>query len=389
MSWEVAAPGELQTLRARAREVADTSLRPHADQVDEQARWPEEGVRALAEAGLMGLHVDPELGGHGEGMMALALVTEQLGRACGSTALVYGMHCVASKVIAVKATADQRERYLRPIAAGEHVTSLALSEPGTGIHFYLPGVTFERRDGGFAVDGTKSFVTSGGHADSYVLSVVGAASDLDPGTFSCLLVDADTPGVDWRGDWDGFGMRGNSSRNMVLDDATVPAGNLLGSEGDETWYVFEVIAPYFIVAMAGAYLGVAEAALQATIEHLRTRTYAHTGERVGAADAVTHRLGELWAAVERSRRLLYHAASLGDGRHPDARNALFACKAEVADAAVRVVNEAMTLTGGIGYARRGVLSRALRDARASHIMSPSTDLLKTWLGRSLLDLPLL
>lgn len=382
-------PSHLVELRERAHRVATTTLAAHADEVDEQGRWPVESLAALADAGLMGLHVDPSLGGSGEGLLALALVTEQLGRACGSTSLIYGMHCVGSKVIGVKATAEQQQRYLRPIAAGEHLTSLALSEPGTGVHFYLPRVTFRRGDGLFTVDGRKAFVTSGGHADSYVTSVVSGDSDMDPGTFSCLLVDEGSPGLSWEDAWDGMGMRGNSSRAMVIDGTPVPAANLLGAEGDETWYVFEVIAPFFIVAMAGTYLGIASAALDHTVDHLRKRTYVHTGERAGSADTVTHRLGSLWSTVERTRHLLYHAARLGDAGHPEAREALFACKAEVADATVAVVNEAMTLTGGLGYARNGLLARALRDARAAHVMTPTTDLLKTWLGRSLLDLPLL
>jgi len=299
------------------------------------------------------------------------------------------MHCVAAKVIGVKATEDQRRRILAPIAAGEHVTSLALSEPGTGVHFYLPRVTYRRDGDAFVVAGNKSFVTSGGHADSYVLSVVEASADLDPGSFSCLLLESGTERATFDDGWDGFGMRGNSSRGLELDDARVPIANLLGAEGDETWYLFEVIAPYFIVAMAGVYLGVARAALDAAVAHLRERTYTHTGATLGAETVLTHKLGDLWTAVERSRQLLQHAAALGDRGVPEARPALFATKSDIAETAVRVSNEAMTLTGGRSYAGTGVLTRALRDARAGHVMSPTTDLLRTWLGRSLLDLPLL
>ncbi|MDP9022689.1 MAG: acyl-CoA/acyl-ACP dehydrogenase [Actinomycetota bacterium] len=388
MSDATLVPPHLEELRSLANETAVTVLRAHADDVDEEARWPSEGIRALGEAGLLGLHVSAELGGRGEGMLALALVTEQLGRECASTALVYGMHCVASKVLAVKPTQDQVERYLRPIAAGQHVTSLALSEPGTGVHFYLPRTAFRRDDDRFVVNGRKAFVTSGGHADSYVLSVVAEGVRIDPGTFSCLLLEA-SPELRWQGEWDGLGMRGNSSRSLLLEDVEVPASNLLGAEGDETWFVFEVIAPYFLVAMAGTYLGIAQAALDDALAHLRKRTHEHTGERLGAADTVAHRVGELWAAVERTRQLLYHAARLGDAGHHDGKHALFACKAEVAEAAVHVVNEVMTLVGGMGYGRGGRLGRALRDVRASHVMSPTTDLLRIWLGRSLLELPLL
>jgi isovaleryl-CoA dehydrogenase len=376
-------------LRETARDVASSVLAPRAELTDREGRWPREGLTALGEAGLLGLTVSRDVGGHGQGMLALALVTEELGRVCGSTGLVYGMHCVGAKVIDVRATDDQRRRYLAPIAAGQHVTSLALSEPGTGVHFYLPRATFRPQGDVFAVNGHKSFVTSGGHADSYVLSVVREQADLDPGTFSCLVLDRDTPGVRWDDPWDGFGMRGNSSCSLRLEDAEVPRTNLLGDEGDETWYVFEVVAPYFIVAMAGTYLGVARAALEAATDHLRSRVYTHTGEAVGASDTIAHRLGGLWGAVERSRQLLHHAARLGDAGDPDARTALFASKADVAEAAVHVANEAMTLAGGRAYAANGVISRALRDARAAHVMSPSTDLLRTWLGRALLDRPLL
>lgn len=380
---------EVRGLQARAREVADSVVRDQAATVDDAAMWPRDSMRALGEAGLLGLHVDTRHGGLGQGMLALAVVAEEIGAVCGSTGLVYGMHCVGTRVIQVRPTPAQVEQYLAPIAAGQHVTSLALSEPGTGSHFYLPRTTFRRRDDGFLVNGHKSFVTSGGEADSYVMSVVAADADLDPGTFSCLLLDADNPGAQWQEPWDGFGMRGNSSRGLVLEDAVVPSRNLLGTEGDEIWYLFEVITPYFIIAMAGTYLGIARSALEAAIEHLRERTYTHTGELAGAADTVSHRLGHLWSVVERTRQLIHHAARLGDHGHPDARRALFACKAEVADAAVTVANEAMTLTGGIAYGRNSRIARALRDARAAHVMAPTTDLARIWLGRSLLDLPLL
>lgn len=389
MDQSGALPSHIEELRALASEVSRTVVRQHAADVDERARWPVESIRALGDAGLLGLHVGADLGGRGEGMLALSVVAEELGRECGSTALVFAMHCVGSKVLTVTPTADQVDRYLRPIAAGEHVTSLALAEPGTGVHFYLPGMSFRREGDDFLVNGRKAFVTSGGHADSYVVNLVGEGAEIDPGTFSCMLIDgASTEGA-WGAPWDGLGMRGNSSRELHLDDARIPTTNLLGAEGDETWFVFEVLAPYFIVAMAGTYLGIASAALDEAVGHLRKRTYDHTGQRVAAADTVAHRVGELWTRVERARQLLHHAARQGDTGHPDARKALFACKVEVAETAVGVVNDAMTLVGGIGFGRNGRLGRALRDARASHVMSPTTDLLKVWLGRSLLELPLL
>jgi len=376
-------------LVATAEDIASRVAAPMAQRTDQEARWPAEAMQALGESGLLGLHVPRRLGGLGQGLLALAQVTETLGRACSSTGMCFGMHCVATAVIAAKATHAQEECYLRPIAAGRHVTSLALSEPGTGAHFFLPRATFQRESDGFLVNGRKSFVTSGGHADSYVVSAVAPGSELDPGTFTCLLVDHGSPGLEWAPPWQGVGMRGNSSRGATLNDVRVPADNLLGHEGDQIWYVFEVVAPYFLIAMAGTYLGVAQAALDLAVEHLRGHRYEHTSERLAENAALTERVAEMWTMLERARRLVHHAAWLGDEGSADASKALFAAKIDVADTAVAVTNMAMTLLGGRGYQENGKLARLMRDAQAAHVMSPTTHLLKAWLGRSLLGLPLL
>ncbi len=266
-------------LVAGARRLAETLLAQNAEDTDRDAAWPDQNMRALAKAGFMGLHVPVGYGGRGEGLLTLARVTEELGAGCSSTAMCYGMHCVATAVIAAKATPDQVERYLKPIAAGRHITTLALSEPGTGAHFYLPRATFEADGQAFRLNGRKSFVTNGGQADSYVVSAVAAGEDMDPGTFTCLLVDAATPNLVWGAPWTGFGMRGNSSRSLELDSVAVARANLLGAKGDQLWYVFEVVAPYFLVAMAGSYLGIARQAMAFAQASARNGKHEGDGER--------------------------------------------------------------------------------------------------------------
>ncbi len=386
---EVQAASPIPRIVALANEIGERVVAPLAERTDAEARWPGEAMQALGRAGLLGLHAPRRLGGFGLGLSALAQVTEVLGRSCSSTAMCFGMHSVATAVIAAKSTPYQEEHYLRPIAAGRHVTSLALSEPGTGSHFFLPRATFRRDGEAYVLDGTKSFVTSGSHADSYVVSAVAPGAELDPGTFTCLLVDKGAAGLAWAKSWNGVGMRGNSSRAATLDDVRVPEGNLLGSEGDQIWFVFEVVAPYFLVAMAGTYLGVAQAALDLAVEHLRSHRYEHTSERLAENSALTEQVAEMWTVVERCRCLLRHAAELGDAGSPEASKALFAAKVDVADAAVSVTNGAMTLLGGRGYQDNGKPARLMRDAQAAHVMSPTTHLLKRWLGRSVLGLPLL
>lgn len=373
----------------RVREVARDVAAPLATTIDTEARWPEESISALLEQRLGGLVLDESSGGMGHGLATLARACEELGKACASTAICFGMHSVGSAVLAARATPDQRERFLAPIVQGKHLTTLALSEPGSGSHFYIPATKLEPGGDGYVVDGTKSFVTNAGHADSLVVSVASAGAPGDAGSFSCAVIPGDGPGVVRGAVWAGVGMRGNDARTVELRGVSIPRANLLGEEGDEIWYVFNVIAPYFLAAMAGTYLGVASAALDEVIEHLNSRRHVHSGNVLANSAVLQHRVGTLWAQVERTRRLLYFAvddAERGEELHLPP---LLSIKAEVAECAVAVANEAMTLTGGIGYREHSSTERRLRDARAAHVMAPTTDLLRTWVGRDLLGLPLL
>jgi len=357
---------------------------------DKQCVWISQTMTALKESGLTGLVVPTANGGLGHGLFALVRISEELSKAYSSAGLCFGMHCVGTAVIAAKATQWQQKNYLEPIGRGEHITTLALSEPGTGAHFYFPQTALVPvSPDEFIVNGAKTFITNGGHADSYVVSTLGASEDASPDQFSCVVLDADTPGISWGKQWEGLGMRGNSSRPAQFNDIRISAKHILGERGDQLWYVFNVVAPYFLMAMSGTYLGIAEAALQEAKKALVNRTYSHNGANLAQVSLLQHRFGTLWAQVERTRRLIYGAAIDGDKGKPEALPSILAAKAEVAQTVVAVVNEAMTLAGGIGYQQNGLLGMLLRDARASHVMAPTTDILYTWLGRALLDQPIL
>lgn len=383
-------PQDLESILERVQEIAKDLVAPNADVVDREGRWPESGIRALQRAGLGGLTIPQELGGLGQGSFGVAQVCEILGQECASTAMCFGMHCVGSAVLSAKATPDQRERYLVPIIEGRHLTTLSLSEAGTGSHFYIPNTKLEAvSDEFYRVTGKKTFVTNAGHADSYVISTVAADPDAPTGQFSCIVVRDQADGLCWGPPWEGLGMRGNCSRALELDQVMVPRNDLLGEEGDQIWYVFQVVAPYFLMAMSGTYLGIASAALEMARYHLIERHYSESGSSLAEVQVLQHRLGTLWGMLERTRRLAYHAAASFDAGDPDALPAVFTTKAEVAECAVNMVNEVMTLTGGVSYREGSKLHQLLRDARAAHVMAPTTDLLRVWTGRTLLGRPIL
>ncbi|GLQ30883.1 acyl-CoA dehydrogenase family protein [Litoribrevibacter albus] len=382
-------PESIVKLRDLTRELTEAEISPRAAQVDKNACWPQHSMYTLADAGLLGLHVPKRFGGHEQGLLALAVIGETIANGCSSSALCYAMHCVGTAVITAKATPYHEDKYLKPIADNQHITTLALSELGTGAHFYVPQTKLQLQENEFIVNGKKQFVTNGNHANSYVISTVASSQKAEEGDFSCLMVDQGSEGIIWDEPWQGFGMRGNSSRAMQLNNVHVPTENLLGEEGDQIWYTFEVVAPYFLIAMAGTYIGLAQSALDIATNHIKNRHYSHSGETLADVPTLQYRLAEMHIALQKSRGLLYRAAYMGDIGDNQATKMILMAKADAADLAVNICNEAMTCCGGSAYRENSDLTRLLRDARAGHIMSPTTDLLKIWCGRLLLDLPLI
>ncbi len=378
----------LENILQAVKVVAEEIARPNAATVDRDAVWPEQAIRALQSAGLGGLVVPRAYGGLGHGLYALARCCEILGAECASTAICFGMHCVGSAVIAARVTEPQAEAYLRPIAEGRHLTTLALSEVGTGAHFYYPQCRLVRReDGSLEVDGTKHFVTNGARADSYVVSV-NYDDDQGLSQFSCVVLDGTTEGLSWGERWQGFGMRGNESRALTIDHVRLSQDALLGAMGDQIWYVFNVVAPYFLTAMSGTYLGVATAALSSTRRHLMEREYKHDGRVLAESTVLQHRFGTIWGKLESARRIVYSAGELFDAGDEDSVLSVLTSKAEIAEVATDVIGECMTLMGGIAYRDGSEIQRHLRDVRAAHVMAPTTDLLRIWAGRTLLGQPM-
>jgi alkylation response protein AidB-like acyl-CoA dehydrogenase len=380
----------LESLVVKAKNIAVEYLREGAAAVDAEGKWVAENMKALLDAGLGGLVIPTESGGHGFGLLALVKICEELGKECASTGLCYGMHCVGSAVISAKATPFQKKHFLESISKGEHITTIALSEPGTGAHFYFPQTELKIvSESEYLLNGIKSFITNGGQADSYVVSTVAAESDAAPDQFSCVIVPAGSEGLNWGPEWSGMGMRGNSSKSAELRNIKLNEKYIIGAKGDQLWYVFNVITPYFIMAMSGTYLGIAQAAIEEGIQHLKNRQYNHSGSKLSEIQLLQYKIGQLWSKLESTRSLIYHAASEGDKRNENTLPFILAAKAEVATTCISLVNDIMTLMGGIGYQRNTKLERMLRDARASHVMSPTTDLLYTWIGRDLLEQPIL
>ncbi|HEX8066524.1 MAG TPA: acyl-CoA dehydrogenase [Thermoleophilaceae bacterium] len=363
------------------RRAAGDVVAAEAAATDAERRFPSAGLRALGEAGGLGLVVAAERGGAGGGLGSLAAACEAVGAACGSTGLVFLMHHVTAATLQAGG-GPAADELLGAMATGELLGTLAFSERGTGAHFYSPELQAARSNGGVRIDGRKSFVTSGGHAGVYLVLV---ASDDGEGA-DCYAVREGEGGVSFDGSWEGLGMAGNDSVAMVFDGVELDGSARVGEAGSGASLVFDVVAPFFLVGLAGVNVGIAAAAADAAVEHASKPRYSD-GSKLAEIQHVQHQLADMDADVRAARLLAAEAARLGDSGDPSALVAIMEAKVRAAEAAIAVAQRAMEVCGGQGYTRGMPVERHLRDAYAGAVMAPTNAVLRSWVGKALAGLP--
>jgi alkylation response protein AidB-like acyl-CoA dehydrogenase len=378
----------IRELLAENERLAKEVFAPGADEVDRSRRFPRENIQKLGQIGLLGLTVPTEYGGAGGSISDAAQVLETLGRACASTAMVTLMHYCGTAVIAAKGRDALKQGLLPIIARGEHLTTLAFSEAGSGGHFYMPVSKVTRNGEGLRLSSQKSFVTSAGEADSYVVSTLKAEA-AGPTELDLYLVKAGTRGFKAGKPFEGVGLAGNASAPMKLDDVELRDEDRLGPEGTGFQTMLEVVLPNFQIGVAAVSLGIAGAAFQFSTAHVTARRYEHAGGTVLAAiPRVQFLAAEMALELRSARAYLAETVRRAAAADPEAMLDVLGIKAKAAEAALAITSRAMTLGGGAAYGRRGGLERVFRDAQAASVMAPSTDVLKEFVGKACLGFPL-
>ena len=372
---------DVEAVLSAVAEAADGPIAAEAARVDRERMFPKAGIEALGAGGALGLVVGVDAGGAGGSLTGLATACERVGEACASTGMVFLMHSVTAATIATAGGA-RADEVLRAMAEGRMLGSLAFSERGTGAHFYSPELQATRENGSVTVSGRKSFVTSGGHADIYLLLLHGT----EEGTADAYLVDRDYPGVRFEGDWEGLGMAGNSSIGLTLDEAELGEDALIGEAGKGLDLVFTAVAPFFLVGLAAVNVGIGAAAATAATQHAAERRYPD-GTSLANVQYVQHLLADMDSTVRTARLLVQEAARLGEAGEESALVAIMEAKVVATEAAAAVTHLALQATGGQGYTPALPIERHLRDARAGSVMAPTNAVLRSWIGKALAGLP--
>jgi alkylation response protein AidB-like acyl-CoA dehydrogenase len=375
---------------SKAREIAGGVLAPSAGQNDKAGRFSTEAVKSLGEAGLLGLMLPADLGGLGLGPRTLANVIATLAETDASVAMVYLMHILGTASIsAARPSAAQAVTpILREIGAGRHLSTLAFSEAGSRSHFWAPMSRAHRNGDGIRISAKKSWVTSAGHAHSYVVSSL-APQGLGPTDSTLYLLLANTRGLSVAGPWDGLGLRANASAPIVLEECEVHPDLQLTDDGAGFPAMLNVVMPLFNLGSAAVALGLCRAAVAGTASHLKSAKFDHLGQSLGESlptlraqlasmqietDGLSARIDDLVDHLEKPRETTMLR--------------VLESKAAAGDVAISVTSAAMRVCGGAAFSKHLNIERLFRDAHAGAVMAPTGDVLREFIGKSLLGIPL-
>ncbi|MFI6149100.1 acyl-CoA dehydrogenase family protein [Streptomyces sp. NPDC051109] len=372
-------------------EVIRDVVAPRAREVDEKGLFPEEAVRALGDIGLLALTIPVEDGGAGASAAELGDVVLRLATACASTAMVYVMHVTALNSFLALPRGTLRSGYLSRIREERLLVTEAISEPGSGSQWWSVESTAERIEGGYRIEADKSFSTSAGHADLYVVSTRTPGSDNDR-DHAVFAVRAGEGRIE-SGEWKGLGLAGNSStwitfRADVGEDALLYSGS--GGAGLRTYN--EANQPLYHLGVSAAYLGIATAAYRACLDRIRTRRYSGNpsgfGSDLSQYPIARRHIGTMAIRLEATRGLVEGLArAIDEEQGLDEMAVLMtATKVAAAEAAAEIAQEAMMASGGVAYSRGFLpIERHLRDALAASLMGPNDDFCKELIGRLEID----
>jgi alkylation response protein AidB-like acyl-CoA dehydrogenase len=370
-----------QTHEDSLRRICRESITPNADTVDHEGVFPEQALEALKTGGFLGAMSSPEVGGLGLGLRGSADIVRRVAEECGSTAMVLCMHYCGVAVLEAHAPGAVR----RAAAAGTHFSTLAFSEAGSRSPFWAPQSTAVHDNGDVVLNARKSWVTSATRATAYVWSSRPLAAD---GMSSLWLVPANAPGLGVQGPFEGLGLRGNDSCPVSGNGVRVQPSAMLGPDGKGFDIMMGIVLPVFSILNASCSVGFMKAAMARTIEHAAQTRHSDTASALAELPTIRNYIARMQVKTDMAAALVDDAIAAAETSRPDSMLRILECKACAGETANEVLDFAMRVCGGAAFRKDVGVERYFRDARATGVMAPTTDVLYDFIGKAVCGLPL-
>ncbi|MEO0500772.1 MAG: isovaleryl-CoA dehydrogenase [Pseudomonadota bacterium] len=371
----------IEMLRDSVRSWATDKLTPRAAEIDESNRFPRDLWPELGALGLHGITVPEEDGGAGLGYLAHTVAMEEVSRASASVGLSYGAHSnLCINQLARWGNTEQKAKYLPGLISGDHVGSLAMSEPGSGSDVVSMKLKAEKRNDRYILNGNKMWITNGPEADTLI---VYAKTDMDAGPrgISAFLIEKDMAGFRTAQKLDKLGMRGSDTCELVFEDCEVPYENRLGEEGEGAKILMSGL-DYERVVLSGGPLGIMSACMDVVVPYIHERS--QFGKPIGTFQLMQGKIADMYVAWNTARAYVYAVAAACD-RDETARKDAAGAILYSAEKATWMALEAIQALGGNGYINEYPTGRLLRDAKLYEIGAGTSEIRRYLIGRELFE----
>ena len=373
-------PEEHEELRAAIRALAERDIAPHAKDVDEKERFPQEALDALVASGFNAIHVPEEYEGQGADSVATCIAIEEVARVCGSSSLIPAVNKLGTMGLILNGSEELKQHVLPSLANGEAMASYALSEREAGSDAASMR-TRARKDGDdWVLNGSKCWITNGGKSTWYTVMAV---TDPEKGAngISSFIVHKDDPGFSVTGYEHKLGIKGSPTAELAFEECRIPAMRMIGDEGTGFKTALQTL-DHTRPTIGAQAVGIAQGALDVAIEYIKDRK--QFGKSISEFQGVQFMVADMAMRLEAARLMVYTAAARAERGEKNLGFISSASKCFASDVAMDVTTDAVQLLGGAGYTRDFPVERMMRDAKITQIYEGTNQVQRLVMSRQLL-----
>lgn len=372
---------EHEALREAIRPVCENKIAPHAADVDDKSRFPQEALDALIEAGMQAPHVDEQYGGMGIDALGTCIVIEEVARVCASSSLIPAVNKLGSMPVILGGGEEIKAKYLPKLASGEAMFSYGLSEREAGSDTASMKTKAKRDGDHYVLNGQKSWITNAGESEFYTVLAVTDPDGERGRNISAFVVEKSDEGFSFGEPERKLGIKGSPTRELHFDNCRIPVDRIVGAEGEGLKIALRTL-DHTRVTIGAQAVGIAQGALDYAVGYVKERQ--QFGKAIAEFQAIQFMLADMAMKVETARQMVYVAAAKSERQDADLSFFGAAAKCFASDVAMEVTTDAVQLLGGAGYVKDFPVERMMRDAKITQIYEGTNQIQRLVMGRAVL-----